>query len=388
MAPTTNYAASPRATEASAGEGAFMLVLCRLEAPVSIRPSQNPELARFKFFMSRARHADGDQHLYLHMGYFPSLSEAQKCAQIMRARYPRAIATQVPPVKPPRAAAGRSTDAPARPSQLGIPSLAARSEPPVVQGIPQAEASALTDTQVLHILETRRVHLSELGSSPPDRPEISLLRPEDTMIRRALKESIVQGAPVSFAIQLCRSDDPIKLSSVPSLDIFRAYTLYLAEGAHEGRSWHALRLGFFGDAVSAKQVAHYARASFASVAVVPLDEGERTRASKKPVTLTLLAKPAERSIDDILAADQSDSAAAVAEKSKLAARSPVSSASAPPSVAPSRPSAPPPKPRRKDSLEQTLEMLAASELWGNTKSDALTDTGVRHLKIEVQKKRP
>jgi hypothetical protein len=369
MAPTTNYAANPRATEASAGEGAFMLVLCRLEAPVSIRPSQNPELARFKFFMSRARHADGDQHLYLHMGYFPSLSEAQKCAQIMRARYPQAVAAQVPPVRSPQAAAGRS-------------------QPPVVQGIPPAEASALTDTQVLHILETRRVHLSELGSSPADRPEISLLRPEDTMTRRALKESIVQGAPVSFAIQLCRSDDPVKLSSVPSLDIFRAYTLYLAEGAHEGRSWHALRLGFFGDAVSAKQVAHYARASFASVAVVPIDEGERTRASRKPVTLTLLAKPARRSIDDILAADQADSAAAAAEKSKLASRSPAASASASSSVAPSRPNAPPPKPRRKDDLEQTLEMLAASELWGNTKSDALTDTGVRHLKIEVQKKRP
>lgn len=362
MAPTTNYAANPRATEASAGGGAFMLVLCRLEAPVSIRPSQNPELARFKFFMSRARHADGEQHLYLHLGYFPSLSEAQKCAQIMRARYPRAVATQVPPVRSP--------------------------QPPVVHGIPRAEASALTDTQVLHILETRRVHLSELGSSPPDRPEISLLRPEDTMIRRALKESIVQGAPVSFAIQLCRSDDPIKLSSVPSLDIFRAYTLYLAESAHEGRSWYALRLGFFGDAVSAKQVAHYARASFASVAVVPIDEGERTRASQKPVTLTLLAKPAASSIDDILAADQADSAAAAAEKSKLAARSPAASVSAPPSAAPSRPSAPAPKARRKDGLEQTLEMLAASELWGNTKSDALTDTGVRHLKIEVQKKRP
>jgi len=306
----------------------------------------------------------------------------------------------VPPVRSPQAAAGRFTDTPDRPPPLGIPSLAARSpalgipslaarsQPPVVHGIPQAEASALTDTQVLHILETRRVHLSELGSSTPDRPEISLLRPEDTMIRRALKESIVQGAPVSFAIQLCRSDDPIKLSSVPALDIFRAYTLYLAEGAHEARCWHALRLGFFNDAVSAKQVAHYARASFASVAVVPIDEGERTRASQKPVTLTLLAKPAERSIDDILAADQADSAAAAAEKSKLASRSPAASASAPPSVAPGRPSAPPPKPRRKDGLEQTLEMLAASELWGNTKSDPLTETGVRHLKVEVQKKRP
>ena len=86
MAQTTNNAASPQATAASEGAGTFMLTLCRLEAPVSIRPSQNPQLARFKFFMSRTRHADGNQHLYLHMGYFPTLSEAEKCVQIMRAR--------------------------------------------------------------------------------------------------------------------------------------------------------------------------------------------------------------------------------------------------------------------------------------------------------------
>ena len=252
-----------------------MLVLCRLEAPVSIRPSQNPQLARFKFFMSRARHADGKQHLYLHMGYFPTLSEAQKCAQIMRARYPEAVATQAPPGLSP-------ANAPARP------------QPPVLHGISPAQASELTDTQVLQILETRRVDLRELGTSMPDRPEISLLRPDDTTVRRALKESVVQGEPVSFAIQLCGSDAPIKLGAVPALDIFRAYTLYLAEGTRAGRTWYALRLGFFGDAISAKQVAHYAHTSFASVAVVPIDDSERTRAGQKPVALTLLAKPSAK----------------------------------------------------------------------------------------------
>lgn len=352
-----------------------MLVLCRLEAPVSIRPSQNPQLARFKFFMSRARHADGQQHLYLHMGYFPTLDEARKCAQIMRARYPDAIATQAPSGLSPPTAAGRSNHAPAR------------AQPPVVHGIPPAEASALTDTQVLQILETRRVHLNELGSPPPDRPEISLLRPDDTTVRRALKESVVQGAPVSFAIQLCRCDDPIKLGTVPSLDIFRAYTLYLAEGVYQGRSWQALRLGFFSDAVSAKQVAHYAHATFASVAVVPIEEGERTRASQKPLTLTLLAKPAEKSLDEILAADQADTAAAAAEKSESLSASQPAKVAPPPSRAQSRPAAPA-KPRRKDDLEQTLEMLSASELWGGSDADALSETGVRHLKVEVQKKRP
>jgi hypothetical protein len=173
---------------------------------------------------------------------------------------------------------------------------------------------------------------------------------------------------------------------VPSLDIFRAYTLYLAEGAHQGRTWHALRMGFFNDAVSAKQVAQYAQARFAAVAVVPINEAERTHASKKPITPALLAKPAPSSIDDILAADHANVAAAAAEKSKYLAPSRPASAPSPPKSE-NRSTATPKKERRKDELEQTLEMLAADELWKNTDSDSLSETGVRHLKIEVKKRK-
>jgi hypothetical protein len=374
MAPTTKHAANPHATDASAGVGTFMLTLCRLEAPVSIRPPQNPQLARFKFFMSRSRQADGNQHLFLHMGYFPTLGDAERCAQVMRARYPQARPTRTPPELLHRAGSDESANSPAQ------------AQPPVLQGIPPAEASALTDTQVLHILETRRVHLSELGRQLPEIPEITLMRPDDTSTRRALKEAVVQGAPIPFVVELCRSDKPIELRSVPSLDIFRAYTLYLAEGTQAGRAWHALRLGFFGDAVSAKQVAHYAHARFASIAVLPINETERTHASKKPITLTLLAKPAPSSIDDILAADHANTAAAAAEKAKYLAPSPPAGApSAPKSE--NRSTATPKKERRKDELEQTLEMLAADELWKNTDSDSLSETGVRHLKIEVKKRK-
>jgi len=377
MVHTTKQSAGPQAAEANPGVGAFMLTLCRLEAPVSIRPPQTPQLARFKFFMSRARHADGNESLYLHMGYFSTFAEAEKCAQIMRARYPKAIATRTPQGLSPRG----------RPDTLADSSVQRQlaPEPPVLQGIPPAEAGALTDTQVLNILATRRVHLSELGTPPPpERPEISLLRPDDTNTRRALKEAVIQGAPISFVVQLCRTDEPIKLGSVPALDIFRAYTLHLAAGDYEGRPWHALRLGFFNDADSAKQVAHYARTSFSTVAVVPINEGERMRASQKPVSLTLLAKPPNRSIDDILAADQANSAAAEKDKRTAPATKP---SSAPPlSGGTQNRATATPKSRPKDSLEQTLELLATSELWSNTDSDSMTATGVRHLKVEVQKR--
>ena len=44
---------------AQAGTGYFMLTLCQLAAPVSIRPPQSPQLKPFTFFMSRARQPDG-----------------------------------------------------------------------------------------------------------------------------------------------------------------------------------------------------------------------------------------------------------------------------------------------------------------------------------------
>jgi hypothetical protein len=371
MAPTTKHAVGLEATAnaPSTGGGAFILTLCRLEAPVAIRPPQNPQLARFKFFMSRSRHGDGNERLHLHMGYFPTRAEAEKCAQIMRARYPEATVMALPPGL---ARSGTQTGS----STGGQPAP----EPPVLRGIAAAEAGALTDTQVLQILETRRLQPDPRNGRPQERPEISLLRPDDTHTRRALKAAVVEGTPVSFVVQLCVSDRPIKLDSVPALDIFRAYRLYLAEGTHEGRPWYALRLGFFGDAMSAKQVAHYARTNYATVAVVPIDEGERAEAAQKPIPPTLLAPPLERSIDEVLAADQASNA-----PENTPPRQPAVTAPRKPPAIPNRATTAP-KERRKDSLEQTLELLAASELWSNSDSDSLSETGVRHLKVEVQKR--
>src|SRR4029079_10559854 len=50
------------------------------------------------------------------------------------------------------------------------------------------------------------------------------------------------------------------------------------EGNRDGRRWYGLRLGFFTDGVSAKQVAQYVRSEFTSVSVVPVTDRERTRA--------------------------------------------------------------------------------------------------------------
>ncbi len=153
---------------------------------------------------------------------------------------------------------------------------------------------------MLRFLETRR------GDSPPARPAaalqadaaaesgISLLKPDDTGTRRALKEAVSHNDPVSFAVQLQWSVQPVELDKVPPLAIFSAYTLYSVEGSREGRKWYGLRLGFFNDAISAKQVAYYVRSEFNSVAVVPVSPQERERATEDNQRFSGVGAPRKR----------------------------------------------------------------------------------------------
>jgi hypothetical protein len=94
---------------------------------------------------------------------------------------------------------------------------------------------------------------------------------------RAAAEQPREDKPC-YAVQLMWSVQPIAMAQVPQLAIFSAYTLYGAEGNRDGRRWYGLRLGFFTDAVSAKQVAHYVRADFSTVSVVPVTVREREQA--------------------------------------------------------------------------------------------------------------
>jgi hypothetical protein len=280
------------------------------------------------------------------MGYFPTLELAQKWAQIMKSTYPNASAMRAP------AALLHKRDA-AVPT---VPSAAA--------------APPLTDTEVLRVLETRRFAPAADTVEEQITDGISLLRPDDTNTRRVLKEAVVQRAPVSFAVQLSWSVEPIDVKRIPALSIFKAYTLYATRGPRDGRAWYSLRLGFFTDAISAKQVAYYVRSSFESVAVVPVTEDERAYAGEHAIDANQLAGTPKTKdalaarIDQVLEADRRD-----LKPKPIAA------------VPPPKPAA---KPRRKDSLEQTLEMLAASEIWKDPES--LSETGVRHLKVDFQKR--
>jgi hypothetical protein len=253
-------------------------------------------------------------------------------------------------------------------------------------------ASSLSDTQVLKILENRRTDDTD-RTSDDAHSGISLLKPDDTGTRRALKEAVQENAPVSFAVQLYWSVQPVELDKVPPLAIFSAYTLYTVEGSREGRKWYGLRLGFFSDAISAKQVAYYVRSEFTSVAVVPVSPAEKGRASdeeNRAATGALMKKRVqEQKVEEFKLFEDDKAASEPAPAPK-----PAAAAAPEPKSGPVKKNKPLGKGRAKESrpqktLEETLEILGASELEiDNGRGETLNDTGVRHLRVQVSKNTP
>ncbi|HWZ63344.1 MAG TPA: hypothetical protein VNX02_10010 [Steroidobacteraceae bacterium] len=268
---------------------------------------------------------------------------------------------------------------------------------PVAPRSTPAPEAALSDTQVLRVLEDRRPADIESPADGQAR-NIPLLKPDDTGTRKALKEAVVANAPVWFAVQLQWSVQPVELEKVPPLAIFGAYTLYTVEGSREGRHWYGLRLGFFSDAISAKQVAYYVRSEFGSVAVVPVSPAERTRATeadKKAARLAVPEAPRRTEVDEFKLIDMKDEPLNLPAAARLKApgatvRSPATKAGTPARPAPggarSRGRVGARDRRGGPSLEETLEILGATQLTiEDDRSATLNDTGVRHLQVEVQK---
>jgi hypothetical protein len=259
------------------------------------------------------------------MGYFSTLAEAQKWLSVLRRAYPSAFVSEAPGKRPRERAAAAHADARADPgSPSGAPHAMRRLNVPTLHAAPAGIAhsaqgssvrgsagarngsraalnesgdeshamrvsvrphtiepgtNSLTDTQVLAILEKRCADGgNEAGAAATGSSDIALLRPEDANTRLALRDAVARNAPVSFAVQLLWSVQPLESDAVPRLEIFRAYRLYTVSGSRDGRTWYCVRLGFFSDAISARQVAHYVRSTFASAAVVPISPQERARA--------------------------------------------------------------------------------------------------------------
>jgi hypothetical protein len=213
------------------------------------------------------------------------------------------------------------------------------------------------------------------------------------------------------------------MAKVPPLAIFNAYTLYTTEANRDGRTWYGLRLGFFSDAVSAKQVAYYVRSDFKAVSVVPVTTIEKERATDLNAARSGIYKaanvkegpaPTPQSIsastsgtfklldDDMPAHIEQDVDGEMSPRFFKAApeKAAPAKASAPKAAtAPAQPKAagaarkPPSRGGAKrdaharvdeETLDQTLEILGANTL--EITSDKASETGVRHLRVQIDKK--
>jgi hypothetical protein len=161
------------------------------------------------------------------------------------------------------------------------------------------------------------------------------------------------------------------------------------------------------------------RSEFASVAVVPVSPEEKGRATEQEIAATLATPVPTRSdpMDEFKLIDDAPQIPKAAAAALPAAASPAGAPKVPPgkpiprvavgrTVVQSQPAAPPPaaaapQPKRgrakvgarerkgAPTLEETLEILGAGELqMDNGTGETLNESGVRHLRVEVQKNSP
>jgi hypothetical protein len=450
----------------------FVINLCASTSPMALTHPSSPELKRHTFFVSRQRE-DGRERFRLHMGYFASQEEAEALLAAVRDVYPaawagpapssgmprRARVVTAPAVAVPEVVASQPVSAPASASmsvqappdaqvldamsnvrdvlaQLSegplAPQKVARSvDVPRLQPAPAQEVPDLNASQTLRVLEAPLLEALVPQQAPAapapfvaqpaqQESEVRVVTPEDTQTLRDIRLDAQNNAAPCFAAQLMWSVSPIDIAALPHLAIFDAYTLYNVEGNRQGRKWYGLRLGFFSDPNSATQVAHYVRADYPAVAVVPVAIKERDRATGggsaeamprlgdgvaalKPENQIPLEKsgldgfeliqddrpaPAKRDLDDT-------AAAAVL---KAPARPAIGKAPVVPKLAPLVPRAPKaagkptgkrvvvrarpaPSPRAAPGsatpLESTLEILGASTLSLDESREIINDSAIR-----------
>lgn len=390
-----------------------------------------PELKRFNFFVSR-RFEEGRERFRLHMGFFATQAEAESWLGLVREVYPGAWTGEAPGKKL-RARAVAAAEAQAAHAS-GPHSRAPQVEPPLPPpAASRAVAEALRPVPTLHPPSKPAAQGGAGSSAAGERQAKPLERPAsrraekqpavfaDSNVREVLAaldepqaatgetrklpmpEAPLSDAqalqclegrdptavkPAAFAVQLKWSVQPIALETLPPLAIFSAYLLYCVEGSREGRKWYGLRLGFFNDPISAKQVAGYVRSEFASAAIVPVSAAERERVSGEPGTVP--ARPARKTPEP---ADQEfklfDADAPVQRKGAVTpgarqAKAPVHELRPTPRAKRAAPANPVHARERRapQTLEETLEILGANEL---TIDDGRDGTGGAHGAAQSRK---
>ena len=408
--------------------GGFVVNLAASTTPVTLVQPSHAALKGYTFFVSRRRE-DGRERFRLHMGYFESQHDAEQMLDAVRDIFPAAWAGVAPgrklaaeaaggkiispaPQDVPQvivAAASSAISQPARQTAAAPTSMApppAALAPPVVdaaQPARQAATASLDSVRaaIASLDDASRAALTAKRRADSSSAELKLLSETQTMrlleSRRQQEQADKVGrdpaAPpiadfAGYVVQLRWSTRPIDISQLPAMAIFDAYTLYSAEGSNGAQHWYGLRLGFFTDADSARQVANYVRSEFASVSVVPIATAERNGAQEaahgtkpaKPAAPSRSSGSGEFRLIDDLKAPVVEAAVPVVAPPSAAQPAAVPAAAAQSATAPaakskakpSRTGAKQPAEGRRPPLtiEETLEILGANTLTLETKRGA------------------
>lgn len=205
---------------------------------------------------------------------------------------------------------------------------------------------------------------------------------DSTQTIRTLSKAELSDAnqPKWYVVQLALSNQAVNMEAMPQLDIFTAYRLYSVAVMEEGKILHALRLGFFKEAVSAEAVCGYVRTFFASPSIIRVSTAEQARFVDAP---TPTVKAAGKVVEIGAARDRSpvkDGAHLAAAAANASTESSGASRAAAKSAAPAVRSAPhtsansePGKTRENGSALDAKLRQAAREI-------ALTQSGMHKIK--------
>ncbi len=266
----------------------YVITLMSSTTPMSLLGPSARELAGLAVFRSQRRE-DGRDRFRLHIGFFASAEAAEEMLPHVRDSYPAAFVGVAPetnmgslddtavarfsvirPIEaeppPPAMKVAPPPPAPAMKAAPPPPRKAAPPSPPRTQVKPSVRPAA-----AVHELVEIAAPRTQRPAPPPAR-----------------KEPVPHEPAQHYAVQLLWSGKTIDVSKIPLLEIFDGYLLYAVETEQGGRRMYGVRLGFYGDALSAGLVARYVRPAFAKTVVVPVSDREQARASGAAIGLASL----------------------------------------------------------------------------------------------------
>jgi hypothetical protein len=284
-----NTAKDPSRMREPAAEPLLAITLCSSNAPLPMPTFTDARLRGLALFKSRRRE-EGRERFRLHLGYFQTVTEAERVLAVLRPSWPCAFiaaapegslgslentaATRFTIVEPLEAASPEPSPEPPPviPAKVTVLPTVVAPPPPVAvapAAVPMPTRAPAPLPVLTSIVRTAPASVLELEPEPA-----------------AVPPPVAAPVPVQrYAVQLAFGRTPIDLGGLPDLAIYEGYLLYAIETEPGGRRLYGVRLGFYDDVLSARLVAQYVRSEFRDVTIVPVSEREVARATAARIRL-------------------------------------------------------------------------------------------------------